>query len=70
MIIHFWGWVALSTLAGYGLCLWCISPFQRKPEQRTGGGLSLDSILYRSGQVPDDLDGHKERSRSAFHGWH
>ncbi len=70
MIIHFWGWFALLTLGAYALCLFGASHAKPRHTERRKGGLTVDSILYRSGQTPDDAEGHKERSRSAFHGWH
>ena len=59
VMITFWGQVALATLAVYTGLAWLISKVP-SPKRTSGKVASVDAFA----------DGNKEKSRSAFYGWH
>ena len=59
-MITFWGQVALATLAVYALACWLITKIPNPKRQGDKVASVADALA----------DGNRERSESAFHGWH
>ncbi len=59
-MITFYGEVALTTLAAYALVAWLISKIPNPKRQGDKVASVADALA----------DGNRERSESAFYGWH